>query len=93
MLLMVGMMGALELAPEKSSRKPFASEEGEVGLICREHSFSNGLIMRHVGNKMVISPPLVITKSEIDELVALAYQALDQTHAELKQRGMMKVAR
>jgi len=90
---MVGMMGALELAPEKSSRKPFASEEGEVGLICREHSFSNGLIMRHVGNKMVISPPLVITKSEIDELVALAYLALDQTYAELKQRGMMKVAR
>ena len=88
----VGMMGALELAPEKSSRKPFASDEGDVGLICREHSFSNGLIMRHVGDKMVISPPLVITKSEIDKLVDLAHKSLDQTYAELKQRGMLKVS-
>ncbi|MCP4185038.1 MAG: aspartate aminotransferase family protein [Hyphomicrobiales bacterium] len=88
----VGMMGALELAPEKSSRKPFASDEGDVGLICREHSFSNGLIMRHVGDKMVMSPPLVITKSEIDELVELAHMSLDQTYADLKQRGMLKVS-
>jgi putrescine aminotransferase len=85
-----GMMGALELVADKSGRKPFASEEGVVGLICREHCFANGLVMRHVGNKMVISPPLVISKSEIDELVMLAHKSLDQTHADINQQGLMK---
>ncbi len=85
-----GMMAAIELVADKSGRKPFAAPEGTVGLICREHSFSNGLVMRHVGDKMIISPPLVISKSEIDELVELAHKSLDQTHADLKQQGLMQ---
>ncbi len=89
----IGMMGALELTPEKSSRKPFAGEEGAAGLICREHSFSNGLVMRHVGDKMIISPPLVISRSEIDELVEMAHKSLDQAYADLKQQGLMQVSK
>ena len=63
-----------------------------MGLICREACFANGLVMRHVGDRMVVSPPLVITKSEIDTLVDRARMALDQTHARLKQDGLMKAA-
>ncbi|MCF6321678.1 MAG: aspartate aminotransferase family protein [Rhizobiaceae bacterium] len=88
-----GMMGALELVADKSGRKPFASEEGTVGFICREHSFANGLIMRHVGDKMIISPPLVISRSEIDELVELAHKTLDQTLEELNKQGLMQAAK
>jgi adenosylmethionine-8-amino-7-oxononanoate aminotransferase len=32
---------------------------------------------------MVLSPPLTITKTQIDELVTLASRALDETAAEL----------
>lgn len=85
-----GMMGALELVADKNLRQPFLADEGTVGFICREHAFANGLIMRHVGDKMVISPPLVITKNEIDELVVLAHKTLDQTHTQLKAQGLMK---
>ena len=88
-----GMMGALELVADKSERKPFASEEGTTGLMCREFSFANGLIMRHVGDKMIISPPLIISKDEIDKLVDIAFISLDQTHAELKKQGLLQAAK
>ena len=69
-----------------------AADVGTAGLICREHCFANGLIMRHVGDRMVISPPLVISKPEIDTLVERANIALDLTHKQLKDEGLMKAA-
>ncbi|VFT45157.1 aminotransferase [Pseudomonas aeruginosa] len=50
-------------------------------MLCREHCFRNGLIMRAVGDTMIISPPLVIDPSQIDELITLARKCLDQTAA------------
>ncbi len=85
----IGMMGALELTPDKSARAPFAADAGTVGYICREFCFNNGLIMRHVGDKMIISPPLVMTTDEIDELADKAWKCLDLTLAEAKSRGLM----
>jgi putrescine aminotransferase len=35
--------------------------------------------MRACGQTMIISPPLVITKQQIDQLVTLAKQSLDDT--------------
>ena len=57
-----GMMGSIALTPNKETRAPFAADAGTVGLKCREHCFANNLVMRHVGDRMVISPPLVITR-------------------------------
>ncbi|MBE1285483.1 MAG: aminotransferase class III-fold pyridoxal phosphate-dependent enzyme [Rhodobacteraceae bacterium] len=85
----VGMMGSIALTPDKDSRAAFSSEAGTVGLICRENCFANNLIMRHVGDRMVISPPLVITPAEIEELVHRARKALDETHAQLLAKGLM----
>nr|WP_321526643.1 aspartate aminotransferase family protein [uncultured Cohaesibacter sp.] len=85
-----GLVGALELTPNKAARAPFAASKGTAGLICREHCFNNGLVMRHVGDTMIISPPLIITNSEIDELVGKAEKCLDLALAELKDRGLYK---
>ncbi|OEC47580.1 aminotransferase [Pseudomonas sp. 1D4] len=73
----VGMVGALELVKNKKTRERF--NDLGVGMQCREHCFRNGLIMRAVGDTMIISPPLVITKDEIDELVTKARKCLDLT--------------
>lgn len=89
---LVGMMGSIALTPHKASRAAFASEAGTVGLICREECFANNLIMRHVGDRMVISPPLVITRDEIDTLAERAWKALDSAHARLTAEGLMKAA-
>ncbi len=87
-----GMMGSIALTPDKTSRAEFASEKGTVGLICRERCFANGLIMRHVGDRMIISPPLVITNDEIGALVERAFKSLDETHASLKDDGLLEAA-
>lgn len=86
---LVGMMGSLVLTPHKESRAAFKSDAGTVGFICRERCFANNLVMRHVGDRMIISPPLVITESEIDTLIERAWQSLDECHATLKSEGLM----
>jgi putrescine aminotransferase len=78
----VGMLGAIELVKNKATRERYSSDQG-VGMICRTHCFANGLIMRAVGDTMIISPPLVISNAEIDELVSKARQCLDLTLAEI----------
>ena len=88
----IGMMGAVVLTPDAPSRAAFAGDEGDAGLICREHCFANGLVMRHVGDRMIISPPLVITDAQIDTLVERAWIALDLAHKQLKDEGRMKSA-
>jgi putrescine aminotransferase len=45
--------------------------------------------LRAVKDSIACSPPLVITKSEVDELVAAAWKTLDETHAKAKADGLM----
>ncbi|MBL0726678.1 aspartate aminotransferase family protein [Piscinibacter sp. HJYY11] len=81
-----GMMGALQLVKDKASGEMFDGKL-EVGMVCRAHCFGNGLIMRAVGDRMIVAPPLVMTKAQIDEMAALIRKCLDLTQQELKQRG------
>jgi len=81
----IGMIAALQLTADKATHRPFAPEQG-VGLKCRNHAVANGLVMRAVNDSMVLSPPLVITKAEIDELVKRARAALDATAKEIRVR-------
>ncbi|WP_268799126.1 aspartate aminotransferase family protein [Pseudomonas huanghezhanensis] len=78
----VGLLGAIELVQEKATRKRF---EGKgAGMMCRTFCFNNGLIMRAVGDTMIISPPLVISFAEIDELIEKARKCLDLTFEALQ---------
>ena len=88
----VGMMGSIALTPDKGSRAKFASDAGTVGFICRERCFANNLVMRHVGDRMIISPPLVITEPEIDLLIERARTSLDQAYDSVKEQGLWKAA-
>lgn len=89
---LVGMMGSIALTPDKATRAAFAGEAGTVGFITRERCFANNLIMRHVGDRMIISPPLVISKSEIDLLIARARTSLDEAMAEVRKQGLWVAA-
>ena len=74
----VGMVGALELVKDKNTKTSYPSDQN-VGTICRDFCFNNGLIMRAVGDAMIICPPLVISHSEIKELIDKAKLCLDLT--------------
>jgi putrescine aminotransferase len=78
----VGMMGALELVPGKPSRAYFP-DRGAVGQACRDIALKNGLILRATNDAMLLSPPLVITRAQVDELFEKAWKSLDQTAATL----------
>ncbi len=79
----VGFFGALELVANKRTRT-FFDPKGRAGGLCRDLSFDKGLVMRAVGDTMIISPPLVATKAHIDELLEIARSALDETAERLQ---------
>jgi putrescine aminotransferase len=76
------MMGALELVPRKASRQ-FFPDRGAVGQMCRDFALRNGLILRATNDAMLLSPPLIITREQIDEMFTKAWKSLDQTATEL----------
>jgi putrescine aminotransferase len=83
-----GLMAALHLVKDKSTGAAFDSAH-EVGMVCRGHCFANGLIMRAVGDRMIIAPPLVITRAQIDEMVGLIRRCLDLTLADATRHGWL----
>jgi putrescine aminotransferase len=86
---MVGLVGALELVPARGDRARKFASVGEAGTLCRDLCFENGLVMRAVRDSMIISPPLVLTREEADDMVARIVRTLDQTHAALKKDGRL----
>ena len=82
-----GFVAGLVLVKDKKNCTLF-DPAIDVGMICRTHCFNNGVIMRAVGDRMIIAPPLVMTTGDIDEMVTLIRLALDLTHKDLKSRGL-----
>ena len=78
-----GMICAIQLVKDKD-QKIFFSKDDDVGTKCRNHCFENNLIMRAVDQSMVVSPPLTMSKGEIDELLQKAERCLDLTANELE---------
>ena len=77
-----GFLGGLELVADKSSKQKF-DEDGSAGTVCRDNCLKNGLVMRAVGDIMLICPPLIISREQIDEFYHLAWDSLDQSFATL----------
>jgi putrescine aminotransferase len=74
----IGLMAAVELVQDKESHTNYPKEVG-IGGICRDYALANGLVMRAVGDSMILCPPLIISKLEIDELIEIIKKSLDQT--------------
>lgn len=77
-----GLLGAMELVADKNDQTRF-EPVGQAGAACRTHCFDKGVVMRAVGDTMFLSPPLVITESELDEMFALIRASLDATYEDL----------
>jgi putrescine aminotransferase len=78
----VGLMAALQLVRNKATRE-VCTPEDNAAIFCRETCYDNRLIARAVGQSMVMSPPLTISRSEIDEMVTTLSHALDATALKL----------
>ena len=88
-----GFVAGLNLVRKKAANVHDCEyfEPGQsVGMICRGYMFDNGMIMRAVGDRMIIAPPLVMTCAQIDEMIGKIRFCLDATLADLRQRGWVE---
>jgi putrescine aminotransferase len=81
-----GLVAGLNLVKSKKPLANFAPELA-VGMVCRGYMFRNGVIMRAVGDRMIIAPPLIITRAQIDEMIGLIRHCLDETLKDVTARG------
>ncbi|MGH8348184.1 MAG: aspartate aminotransferase family protein [Pseudomonas sp.] len=76
-----GMVAALQLAEDKTSRKRFANEN-DIAWRCRTIGFEEGVIIRSTLGRMIMAPALIASREEIDELIAKTLKAVDRTAQE-----------
>ena len=73
-----GLLAAVEMVANKTTGQAFAG--GAIGAYCQQACQDNGLIVRAVaGSSIAMCPPLVITESQVDEMIEKLGAALDQT--------------
>jgi putrescine---pyruvate transaminase len=77
-----GLLGAIELMKDKSKRT-FFDRDMDVGTQCRNHCFANGLVMRAIRDTMVLAPPMIVKREEVDEIVRIARRCFDLTAKDL----------
>ncbi len=65
-----GLMLAVEFVKDRASKAPYTPKEpylNELSQACQRR----GMIVRALGNKFIISPPLIFTNSHVDELIEI----------------------
>ncbi len=78
----VGLMGAIELVRNKTTRESFPSELAVSEKIANT-ALKHGLIVRPIGQAIVLAPPFIITKEQIDELFSKLKTTLDEVFQEI----------
>lgn len=70
-----GLIAAIELVKDKSTKEPYPWEE-RVGIrVCLE-ARQRGLLLRPLGHILVLMPPLIIEINELDRLLNIVYESI-----------------
>ena len=70
-----GFMAGIELVKDKQTKEPHAWEE-RIGIRVCQKAREYGVILRPLGNVIVLMPPLSITKGELKQLLDAVYKAI-----------------
>jgi len=73
-----GFACALDLCPSGQSPEPF-SPAHRVGMKVCLRARDLGLLLRPIGDTLLLVPPLIINEEEIDFLCSKALQAINDT--------------
>jgi adenosylmethionine-8-amino-7-oxononanoate aminotransferase len=71
-----GLIGALELTPDKATGVPYPAEQRRGWQVCRE-TLANGAWLRPLGDVLYVMPPLAISIQEIDTIMNTLGAAID----------------
>ncbi|UCI31820.1 aspartate aminotransferase family protein [Mesorhizobium sp. B4-1-4] len=83
----VGLMAAVEMVPDKSSRKGF-NQLGKAGAKAFASALQHNLIVRVVGDQLIFCPPLIITEEQALEVVARTSKTLDDVADFVSREGV-----
>ena len=72
----VGLMGAVQITADKATRRRFKKPD-DTGTGVRNQCVNAGVVLRATGDRMLFSPPLIISRSEIDQAVDTLRSGLD----------------
>jgi putrescine aminotransferase len=82
----LGLIGAVEIVSRPGTNQRFGDAPGKAGPVVRDLCVKNGLMVRAVRDTVVMSPPLTITRDQIDQLVAIIRKSLDEAEPVLRER-------
>ena len=71
-----GLMAAIELVEDKSSKAPYPLEDKTGYRVCLE-ARNMGLILRPIGNVIILIPPLSISSAILKKMVAIIAAAIE----------------
>ncbi|MDS1141028.1 aspartate aminotransferase family protein [Pusillimonas sp. SM2304] len=77
-----GLIAAVELVADKGSRRPF-DPLGSVGAAVYERAHEHGLLVRGIQDSIAFCPPLIITESQVHDMVDRFATTLDEVHKTL----------
>jgi 4-aminobutyrate--pyruvate transaminase len=85
------MVGAIELVEDKGAQKNFDPAR-KIGPRLVKHGEEQGVILRAMMNDSIgFSPPLVITKDEVTEMLDRVERSLDALSVELRRESIAAV--
>lgn len=81
-----GLMMAIELVTDKTSKESFMPGDPFLDLL-QELTRREGLLIRNVGSNLIISPPLVFSKENVDELADILVVVFDKAQQDFNKRA------
>lgn len=84
----VGMMAAVEMRIAAKDSDELLEKDYAVGALVDQHCHEFGLLVRPLINVCVLSPPLIITRDQVDDLVEALRKGLDKALEELREQGI-----
>jgi 4-aminobutyrate--pyruvate transaminase len=85
----IGLIGAVELVRDKATRQSFDPKAGIAAYLVRRAQHHGAILRNMPGDVIAFSPPLIISETEIDEMMACFGRALDDTWAMVKEKQLV----
>jgi putrescine aminotransferase len=76
----------VEIVAKPGTNQRFGDAPGKAGPIVRDLCINNGLMIRAVRDTVVMSPPLTISRDQIDRMVGIIRKSLDEAAPVLRER-------
>jgi putrescine aminotransferase len=80
----LGLIGAVEIVSKKGTNERFTGKEGKAGPIVRDTCIKNGLMVRGIRDSIVMCPPLIISRADIDRMIDIIARSLREAAPALR---------